>query len=140
MKYIFLTFILSATLHQSLFCQSRFVATIYFPKNGFEPDSGSTALLNEIAVKCKSDSFGFLRIFGFTDTIGSEKYNEILSKKRVSSVYAYINSLVKIDKAKLYFEWFGESNEVYDLHFPKAHIRQRSVDIIIEFYKSQAKK
>ena len=84
-----------------------------------------------------SDSFGFLKAFGYSTTLGSEKHNEDLSEKRVMAVYDYLSTHAKFDTTAVYVTWLGESNEIYDLHFPSAHFRQRCVDIWIMFRRQK---
>ena len=55
-----------------------------------------------IAKQLSSDTFGFLKVFGYADIKGSADYNDILSGKRANAVYNYLASRVKIDTTKLY--------------------------------------
>ncbi|MGO8055830.1 OmpA family protein, partial [Rhizobium leguminosarum] len=83
-----------------------------------------------------SDTFGFLKIFAYSDRKGSIKYNEQLSQKRAEEVYSYLTKHFKFDTTKVYVTWLGEEIDgAYDLHFPAAHVQQRCVDIIIIFQK-----
>ncbi|HEY5772188.1 MAG TPA: hypothetical protein VIS75_06140 [Chitinophagaceae bacterium] len=42
----------------------------------------------------------------------------------------------KFDTTKVYVTWLGEETDgAYDLHFPDAHVQQRSADIIVSFKK-----
>lgn len=92
-------------------------------------------MLHRVAEKCNSDTLAYLKIFGYTDTLGSEKYNEILSRERAFTVCKYLTSVVKIYTTKVYITWLGESNEAYDLHFDDAHVQQKCVDLLISFRK-----
>jgi outer membrane protein OmpA-like peptidoglycan-associated protein len=80
-----------------------------------------------------SNKFLYLKIIGYADTTGSETYNEKLSEKRAIEVYKLISSKTKLNKDKLYLTWIGESGQevAYDLHFEKAHIQKRCVDVWI---------
>lgn len=69
----------------------------------------------------------------YADVSGSEEYNDNLSRKRVYAVYNYMLSQTSFDTSKVYIDWIGESDEVYDLHFLKAHTQERSIDIWIQF-------
>ena len=92
-----------------------------------------------IAKQLSSDTFGFLKVFGYADTKGSDGYNDILSGKRAYAVYDYLSTRIKIDTTKLYVTWIGSSGQdvAYDLHFPSANIQKRCVDIWVTFYKKQ---
>jgi len=76
----------------------------------------------------------FIRMFGFTDTTGSEAYNDSLSEKRINAVHSYLKEKLKLDKNNFYSNWQGEDEEKYDLHFPAAHVQQRYVDMDVNFY------
>ena len=116
--------------------QTTTVATLHFTSNSYKIDKKNLSTLNDIGLKCSSDTFGFLKIFAYTDNKGSNKYNEQLSQKRAEEVYNYLTKHFKFDTAKVYTTWLGEETDgVYDLHFPAAHAQQRCVDIIISFKK-----
>ena len=90
-----------------------------------------------IAKQLSSDTFGFLKVFGYSDIKGSDACNDILSGKRANAVYDYLATRVKIDTTKLYVTWIGKSGKdvAYDLHFPSANIQKRCVDIWVTFYR-----
>jgi len=119
------------------FGQSSTVETLHFTVNNYKIDKKYLSTLNEIGLKCSSDTFGFLKIIAYTDKKGSIKYNELLSQKRAEEVYNYLTKHFKFDTTKVYITWLGEETDgAYDLHFPAAHVQQRCVDIIISFKKS----
>ena len=117
------------------FSQSELAESIYFKPNGFSIDKKYEKTLDHIAKQLASDSFGYLKIFAFTDIQGSELYNDLLSEKRANAIYSYLAAKAKFDTTKVYVTWLGESSDVYDLHFPQAHKQQRCVDIWIQFYQ-----
>jgi len=132
--HIFLAILLSFFL-QSSHAQSSIVRSIYFKTGSSAINKKYTPVLKELSEKAASDSFGYVRIFAFTDTTGSEEYNDALSGKRAHAVYNYLSSLSKIDATNSLVIWLGESNDVYDLHAPVVHQQQRCVDIWMTFYK-----
>ncbi len=136
-KTLFIVSFFSSSLFIGLqsFCQSTLIASIFFKPNSFSIDKKYEKTLNQIASQLQSDTFGYLRIYAFADTKGSETYNDILSEKRADAVYNYLDSRAKIDTAHVYVAWIGESADIYDLHFPAAHKQKRCVDIFIQFYK-----
>ena len=116
------------------FGQSTTVETLHFTSNSYKVDKKYLSSLNDIGLKCSSDTFGFLKIFAYTDTKGSIKYNELLSQKRAEAVYNYLIKHFKFDAKKVYVTWLGEETDgAYDLHFPETHVQQRCVDIIVSF-------
>lgn len=116
------------------FGQTGFVETIYFKSNSSSISKKYELTLNGIAKKLSSDTFSYMKIFGFADTKGYKDYNDILSGKRADAVYNYLTSRSKFDTTRVYVTWLGESADIYDLHFPEAHKQKRCVDIWIQFY------
>ena len=117
------------------FSQHDLVKTIYFKSNSYSIDKKYIKSLNFIAKQLSSDSFAYLKVFGYADTKGSDDYNDILSEKRATTVYDYLASHGKLDTTAVYVTSLGKSAEAYDLHFARAHIQQRCVDIWVMFRK-----
>ena len=107
------------------------VETIYFEHNSTTINKKDLGRLQRLAAICMSHTLGYLKVFGFSDTIGTEKHNNKLSEDRAYAVFERLNLNNKIDSNSVYVTWLGESDEIYDLHFPQAHFRQNSVDIWI---------
>jgi outer membrane protein OmpA-like peptidoglycan-associated protein len=107
------------------------VETIRFSHNSSAVASNDKELLKYLAGVCSSDSVSSVKVFGFTDTTGTEKRNDQLSEHRAMAVHG----LLGLDKYKgdnsVYVTWLGESAETYDLHFDSAHAQQNCVDILI---------
>jgi len=134
-KYLALFLLFQST---SSIAQTDLFKTIYFQTNNSSLGSEQKEILLQVASICNSDSFRYLKIVGFTDTIGSAEYNEMLSKNRADVVYDYLKSVAKFDTTRVYVTWLGESNEVYDLHFLESyppHAQQRAVDIWVKCQK-----
>ena len=113
------------------------VKTIYFKSSSYSIDNKYYKTLDLVVKQISSDTFSFLKIFGYADKKGSDDYNDILSDKRANAVYDYLADRVKIDTTKLYVTWIGKSGQevAYDLHFPSANIQKRCVDIWVTFYR-----
>lgn len=122
------------------FCQNDLIKTIYFKNNSFSLAKADQDSLNLVASNCSKDKDFRIKIFGYSDTTGSKEYNNALSQKRAFAVYNYLSSHCSIDSSQIYIEWLGKSDESYDLHFPKAHVQQRCVDVWVRFYKRQEDK
>jgi len=138
MKYfrgiLFLVLTLSV-FNSTTYSQAELIKTIYFESNSYSIDKKYHKALDLVAKQLSSDTFGFLKVFGYADRKGSGDNNDILSGKRANAVYDYLLSHAKFDTTQVYVTWLGESAEAYDLHFPSAHIQQRCVDIWVTFYK-----
>ena len=116
-----------------LFAQSDLIKTIYFKSASSAIDKKYLPMLDLVAKQLSSDSMGFLKVFGFADTKGREDDNDELSANRADAVYNYLAAHAVFDTTRVYVGWIGESADVYDLHFPQAHMQQRCVDIYIQF-------
>ena len=133
--YLILCFTTFINIQESL-CQGHtHLYTIYFQKNKYNIDSKYDPLLRSLAKSVGSDSCRLVKIYGHADTTGSDNYNYILSKKRAYSVLNYLISSNKIDTAKIYIEWLGESSDSYDHHLQYEHVQRRCVDIWVLFNK-----
>lgn len=67
--------------------------------------------LDELVDKAKAVNLEVIIAVGYTDRIGSEKYNQKLSEKRAGAVKAYLVSK-GIDKNRVYTEGKGKTNPV----------------------------
>ena len=87
------------------------ILVVYFANNDFRVDSMGKANL----VYFGSIVDSIISITGFADSIGSEKSNEILSKKRADAVYRFLDSLgIKINGSPKYKgEQFPQDAELY---------------------------
>jgi outer membrane protein OmpA-like peptidoglycan-associated protein len=133
-RHILFSMISLPVLFSTVYCQSSLVKTIHFKSKSYSIDSKYQKTLDLVARQLVSDTFSFLRIFGYADTKGSADYNDVLSGKRAMAVYDYLSSHAKFDTTKVYITWIGKSADAYDLHFLAAHIQQRCVDIWATFY------
>ncbi|MCF6360656.1 MAG: OmpA family protein [Cyclobacteriaceae bacterium] len=86
---------------------------IFFEFNSYELTSTSKAELSKIIDLLGGDMIAKVQIAGFTDNVGSDKYNVELSKQRAKSVYNY---LVEngINKSRLTFVGKGATNFIMD--------------------------
>lgn len=119
--------------------QTGLVETIYFKSNSYTIDKKYHKTLDDIAQRISSDTFGYLKVFGYADTSGSDEYNDILSGKRANAVYQYLLSRSSFDTTRVYVTWIGKSADAYDLHFPSAHVQRRCVDVWVTFYRKPEK-
>lgn len=110
---------------------SEVIKKIKFKHNSTTIDPKNKELLKYLADICSSDSLSYVKVFAYTDTIGTEKHNDNLSEKRAMAVHNSLG-LSKYEKRNcVYVEWLGESAETYDLHFDSAHAQQNCVDVWI---------
>jgi len=71
------------------------------------------SMLNDLADHLnKPPAFTKLVIIGHTDSIGSEEYNDQLSKRRSETIRRWLNEELKIDAAKIVAEGRGEREPI----------------------------
>ncbi|PLX80124.1 MAG: hypothetical protein C0616_09085 [Desulfuromonas sp.] len=88
--------------------------------------------LAEIAEELRNDSkWFFLRFDGHTDNIGSESYNERLSRRRAAAAASYFVTNSGFDPARLFVRGFGESEAIADNETPEGRALNRRVEIIV---------
>jgi outer membrane protein OmpA-like peptidoglycan-associated protein len=109
--------------------------TVYFRSNSSALTFHSKDILSQVIKKCKSSPPSLIKIFAYADTLGSETFNEKLSKNRANVVYRFLAAQPIIDTSKIYLTWRGESEDGYDLHFDEAHLQKRCVDILLYLKK-----
>ena len=139
MKYITLIFAILLIARSPAISQTQIVRSVYFTNNSFSIPEKYKPMLKQLALQCASDSCTRIKIYGYADTTGSEEYDDYLSKKREEAVYDFMLSSGKFDTALVYRDVLGKGGDLYDLHFPQAHLYHRCVDIKVEFYKVKHK-
>jgi len=70
-------------------------------------------------------------IEGHTDSIGAEKYNQVLSEKRAAAVKAYLVKQGVADSQRLKTVGYGETRPIADNKTKKGRFENRRVEILI---------
>jgi outer membrane protein OmpA-like peptidoglycan-associated protein len=99
-------------------CQPKLLGTvseIHFDHDSTNIDEINLNNLIGIANLCNKDTDIHLKVFGFSDTIGTEEHNMELSKTRSLKVYNYIMEHSKLQINNTTLKWFGESKEINEL-------------------------
>ncbi len=87
----------------------------YFQQGQAELTPDARKLLSEVAEQIRTDkSWAYLRIDGYTDGIGSQKYNTDLSLRRAIEVASYLINREGIEPARLFVRGMGSSKELAD--------------------------
>lgn len=73
---------------------------------------GAKGALSEIAVKIRSGNFKRIDIATHTDSIGSDKYNAALSKRRAKSILNYFTKVAGLPTSLFTTSGYGESRPV----------------------------
>lgn len=91
---------------------------------GFQPT------LDRIAGVLKTYDHAFVDVYGHTDSVGSEAYNQRLSEQRAASVAAYLVAH-GVNSARLGTKGFGKSQPIASNETPDGQATNRRVEIKI---------
>jgi len=94
--------------------------------------SSSFPSMDELAALLISKPTWKLKISGHTDNVGSDAYNETLSKNRAQSTAKYLVGK-GVPQSQLITEWFGESMPVADNNTPEGRQINRRVEMLVVF-------
>jgi len=89
------------------------------------------AKLQELAVFLEKNPNVRLVLAGYTDGVGSEGYNLVLSKKRAESVFDYLMAHSRIDKNRVSLEWHGKANPTASNQTEEGRALNRRVSVIL---------
>ena len=76
------------------------------------------------------DNIGSLTVIGYTDSVGSESYNQGLSERRAQSVADLIAS--RLPNADMRVIGLGESNPVASNDTPEGRFQNRRVEVVFD--------
>jgi len=104
-----------------------FTVLFDFDKANLTPDART--LLADVVMAAQKDDYQTIDIGGYTDLVGGDAYNQVLSEQRANAV---INFLVEsgIDAGKIIGRGYGKADPVVDVQEPE--IRNRRVEIKLE--------
>jgi OOP family OmpA-OmpF porin len=87
--------------------------------------------LDNMVSNASKDKRYFIAVEGFTDSIGSRQYNEVLSRKRADAVTAYLVAQHDIPIYRIHVIGLGEEKPVDDGNTRAARAKNRRVEIKI---------
>ena len=91
--------------------KSYTINDIFFTTNSYEINDTIKAVLNEFSEYLLQNAELHVALHGFTDNIGSDQDNLILSENRAKTVYQYLIS-TGVDKSRLSYKGFGAAKPV----------------------------
>jgi hypothetical protein len=121
------------TLHS--FGQKQINKMVFFAPNQFAVSTDNKLLLDSLVTKIKDKEYQ-ITLVGHADSIGSEKLNLKLSKKRTISVATYLN-LKGCDKMKITNKYLGEANPVFSNSTKNERVKNRCVEIIVKYESNE---
>lgn len=108
----------------------KVIIYFYFDKSNIR--EGDKAQLKKVIDFMKKNPGAKILIEGYTDSIGTEKYNQGLSERRATAAKKYLNKS-GIDKAKITTVGYGESKPVATNKTKEGRAKNRRAEIIVYF-------
>jgi OOP family OmpA-OmpF porin len=99
-----------------------------FDKSELKPEGKEQLKAYREKVRAEMGSASTVAVTGYTDSVGTDAYNQKLSVRRAESVRAYLISL-GVDPAKLKVAGLGESNPIADNATAAGRAKNRRVEI-----------
>lgn len=106
---------------------AAFTVHFDFDDSGLTPDA--RAMLADVAAAAKKSDYQTIDISGYTDLVGGDSYNQVLSEQRANAV---INFLVDsgIEAGKIVGKGYGKADPVVNVQAPE--MENRRVEIKLE--------
>jgi len=109
----------------------RLTVHVNFDTNKSQVRKADLAELRKAAAFVRKYPGCKISVDGYTDSRGTEKYNQALSERRAAAVRAYLVENGATESDKITSKGFGESNPVGDNATEKGRSENRRVEIVI---------
>jgi outer membrane protein OmpA-like peptidoglycan-associated protein len=106
-------------------------ATVNFKFDSDKLDADAKQQLDQMATDGNKYKRYFIAVEGFTDQVGSEAYNEALSKRRADAVVAYLVSQHDIPVYRIQMIGLGKDKPVDDAKTREARAKNRRVEVSV---------
>lgn len=103
---------------------------ITFPSNGRDLRADFYPVLDSVAVVLEEFDKTIVAVAGYTDSQGSDSYNQSLSEARANSVASYLKSK-QVVPARFQIVGFGEQNPVADNTTEQGRAQNRRVELTL---------
>ena len=103
---------------------------ITFPSNGRDLRADFYNVLDSVAIVLEEFEKTTIVSAGYTDSTGSDAYNQQLSEARASAVASYLKTK-KVNPVRFEIIGFGESNPVADNATPEGRAANRRVELTL---------
>ncbi|NOR26659.1 MAG: OmpA family protein [Desulforhopalus sp.] len=87
--------------------------------------------LQELGTFLETNTNVHLFLAGYTDGVGSEGYNMVLSKERSESVRDYLLAHSNIDKNRVTLQWYGKADPISSNQTEEGRALNRRVSVIL---------
>ncbi|MBU1076237.1 MAG: OmpA family protein [Spirochaetes bacterium] len=110
---------------------------VLFNYNKSELHEKGKVVLKDLAQFIKSENIYQVEIRGYTDNVGSSKFNQRLSERRAHSVYEFFVDQ-EIDEKKMLYIGYGEINPIGDNRTEKGRSMNRRCEIMMKRKRQRA--
>ncbi|MGM0568340.1 MAG: OmpA family protein [Elusimicrobiota bacterium] len=114
----------------------KFIINYSFEEVDIQRDSAKEQL-KQAANIFKRLNYPLIKIYGYTDKIGSREINQIYSKKRAEKAADYLSREFNISKENMQIKGFGEKNPIAPNDTREGRYKNRRVEIILSASKGE---
>lgn len=90
------------------------IDNILFDFDKDQPRAEFQSELDELGAFMTSKPNAYVVLEGYTDSVGTEDYNSLLSRRRVEHVANYLTSNHNVEPSRIVLNWLGQANPVAD--------------------------
>ncbi|KUL20867.1 OmpA family protein [Streptomyces regalis] len=104
-------------------------AEVLFPKDSAKLTGEAKARISEIAEEIKTQNATRIRVFGFTDNLGSSAHGDILSRKRANAVQGVLESELNDSTVTYEVRGYGEQYPISSNATEAGRKKNRRVEV-----------
>jgi OOP family OmpA-OmpF porin len=104
-------------------------ATVPFRFNQYQLSSDAKQDLDKLAQDIQPDKRFFIAVEGYTDSVGTKEYNEVLSRRRADAVVEYLVAQHDVPIYRIHMIGLGEQKPVDEAHSRMARAKNRRVEV-----------
>ncbi|MEV0476621.1 OmpA family protein [Streptomyces prunicolor] len=104
-------------------------AEVLFSKNSAKLSAEAKSRIDTIAAEIKKQNASTVRVFGFTDNLGSSAHGDVLSKQRADAVQAVLDSDLNSPSITFEVRGYGEQYPIADNSTEAGRKKNRRVEV-----------
>lgn len=104
-------------------------AEVLFGKDSAKLSSAANGRINAIAAEIKKQDAKKVRVFGFTDNLGSSAHGDVLSKQRAEAVHNVLESSLSGSGITFEIRGYGEQYPIADNSTEEGRKKNRRVEV-----------
>ncbi|MEU0394724.1 OmpA family protein [Streptomyces sp. NPDC006208] len=104
-------------------------AEVLFGRDSAKLSGAAQSRISAIAAEIKAQDAKKVRVFGFTDDLGSEEHGEVLSKKRADAVHSLLSQQLSADGISYEIRGYGEDYPIASNTTEEGRRKNRRVEV-----------